>query len=314
MMQVKKFDLKRDLEKLENYLRSRFIDTQTMQSWLPQRLHDLVYRIDTQATDKGEPKSSPFIYIWENNNEIVGCILPDGDVIYVSTKDDDEKLYEEIVKFAEKKCKPLLKKDKIGDGLLLSIANNDSLKYREKILKTLGYKKQVEEDYDNFVYPESFNEFVDLPKGFKLLYGNEYSDEVNKWSALNMGFHPDLESPDYKNNMNPYNSRKQSSLYIDSFECLVVDLNSKERNNVCSYCFVYVDKDSKTAFIEPVSTREKYRHKKIGTAMLHGVIKKCKEIRVEKCYVNSYDWRKKFYNSAGFKTEDSIGFWTKDLD
>ena len=72
-------------------------------------------------------------------------------------------------------------------------------------------------------------------------------------------------------------------------------------------------KESKTAFIEPVSTREKYRHKGIGTAMMHGVILKCKELGIEKCYVNSYDWRRKFYNSAGFETEDSIGFWHKKI-
>lgn len=29
------------------------------------------------------------------------------------------------------------------------------------------------------------------------------------------------------------------------------------------------------------------------------------------CCVNSYDWRRKVYNAAGFETEDSIGFWYK---
>lgn len=113
--------------------------------------------------------------------------------------------------------------------------------------------------------------------------------------------------------MNPYESRKKSSMYSDRFECLVIDENASDKNNVCAYSFVYVDKLSETAFIEPVSTREKYRHKGIGTAMMHGVLLKCKEAGVKKCYVNSYDWRKKFYNAAGFTTEDSIGFWHKKI-
>ena len=113
--------------------------------------------------------------------------------------------------------------------------------------------------------------------------------------------------------MKAYNFRKNSSMYNDSFECMVIDENEKEQNNVCSYCFVYVDLDSKTALVEPVSTREKYRHKGIGTAMMHGVVLKCKELGIEKCYVNSYDWRRKFYNSAGFTTEDSIGFYHKKI-
>ena len=47
--------------------------------------------------------------------------------------------------------------------------------------------------------------------------------------------------------------------------------------------------------------------------MMHGVMIKCKELGVEKCYVNSYDWRVKFYNAAGFITEDTIGFWHKKI-
>ena len=102
-------------------------------------------------------------------------------------------------------------------------------------------------------------------------------------------------------------------MYKDSFECLVVDENSEDRNDVCAYCFVYVDKPSKTALIEPVSTREKYRRKGIGTALMHGVMLRCKEMGIEKCYVNSFGWRKKFYNAAGFITEETIGFWYKTL-
>lgn len=311
-MKIKKFNLEKDLKKLESFLRSQYMDNNNMTSWLPERLHDLIYRMDTQYTDKGKPKSSDYIFFWENNNEIAGCILPDGDAIYMSIKKEYEELYKLMIKFAEENCRELFTKNEDGTIDFLVIAN-DSLKYRQDVLKANGYKKQVEEDYDNYVYPQETDVLIDLPDGYKLLYGNEYNNESNKWSACNLGFHPDLEAPDYENNMDAYNSRKKSSMYKDSFECLIIDENSKEKNNVCSYCFVYVDKESKTAFIEPVSTREKYRHKGIGTAMMHGVILKCKESGVEKCYVNSYDWRKKFYNAAGFITEDSIGFWYKKI-
>ena len=113
--------------------------------------------------------------------------------------------------------------------------------------------------------------------------------------------------------MNPYISRKNSSMYPDSFECIVIDEETQDQNDVCAYCFVYVDKESKTALIEPVSTREKYQHKGIGTAMMHGVMLRCKEKGIEKCYVNSFGWRRKFYNAAGFFTEDSTGFWHKTI-
>ena len=311
-MNIKKFNLDEDLGRLESYLRNQYFENNNMTSWLPERLHDLIFRMDTQYVLEGKNKSSDYIFMWENNNEIVGCILPDGDAIYISLKKEYEYLYKSIVDYAEENCRALFEKDNNGNIDFLVIVN-DSLKYRKAILEEKGYLKQKEEDYDNFVYPQEVNFIIDLPSGYKMVYGDEYTNEVNKWSACNLGFHPDLEDPNYKNDLSAYNSRKKSSMYIDSFECLVIDENNEIENDVCSYCFVYVDKKSQTAFIEPVSTREKYRHKGIGTAMMHGVILKCRELGVLKCYVNSYDWRRKFYNKAGFITEDSIGFWHKTI-
>ncbi len=68
-----------------------------------------------------------------------------------------------------------------------------------------------------------------------------------------------------------------------------------------------------TAFVEPVCTREKYRKRGLARQMLYGLINKLKEMGIESAYINSYDWRVKVYNSAGFVTEDSIGFWYKKL-
>ena len=311
-MEIKKFNIPTDLKRLEDYLREQYIENKNMTSWLPERLHDLIYRMTAQELDKGKPKSTDYIYLWEDNNEIVGCILPDGDAIYMSIKNGYEELFKSIVSYAEENCQPLFTKEE--DGTIdFVIVTNESLKYRKEYLESIGYTKQQEEDYDNYVYPQDINVSIDLPEGFKLVYGDEYTDEDNKWSALSMGFHPDFEDPNYRNGMNPYNLRKQSSMYKDSFECLVIDEKTEEHNNVCSYCFVYVDQASKTAFVEPVSTRERYRHMGIGTAMMHGVMLKCKELGIEKCYVNSYDWRRKFYNAAGFITEDTIGIYHKKI-
>ena len=311
-MQIKKFNLEKDLKQLEEFLRNQYLVNRKTTSWLPERLHDLIYRMDTQYIAEGKSKSSDYIFIWEENKEIVGCILPDGDAIYISMKKEYEELWKEIVLYAEENCRPLFTKEEDG-SIDFVIVMHDSFIDRLDYLKQNGYSRQKEEDYDNYVYPQEMNVTIDLPEGYRLVYGDEYQNEDNKWSACNLGFHPELEDPDYHNDLSAYQSRKKSSMYHDSFECMVIDEKSKEKNNVCSYCFVYVDQDSKTAFIEPVSTREKYRHKGIGTAMMHGVMIKCEELGVEKCYVNSYDWRVKFYRAAGFITEDTIGIWHKKI-
>ena len=311
-MLIKRFKKEEDLEKLEDFLRSQYYENKNMTSWLPERLHDGIYRMNAQQEDKGKEKSSDYFFLWEENDEIVGCVLTDTDTIHIFIKNDHEELYEEMVKYAEENCRPLFETNE--DGTIdFCVILHDSIKSRVEVLKKLGYEKQQGEDYDNYVYPQELNVSIDLPDGLKLVYGDEYTNEANKWSACSMGFHPEYESPDYKNGMNAYELRKRSSMYKDSFECLVIDENCKEGNDVCSYSFIYVDTISKTAFVEPVSTREKYRRKGVGTAMMHGIMKKCKELGIEKCYVNSYDWRRQFYNAAGFITEDSIGFWIKKI-
>lgn len=309
-MQIRRFRRDTDLQKLETYLRNQYFENRNMTSWLPERLHDLVYRMDAQETDGGTVRSSDYIFLWEEEDRIVACILPDGENIYFSLKTGYEHLFPSLLAYSEENCLPLFHKADDGSTKFW-VAVSDRLSYMGQFLQDSGYTRYPEEDYDNYVYPMETWVSVELPRGFRLCYGEDYENEENKWNALHLGFHPDHENTDYQNSMHPYLARKQSSLYGDSFECLVVEENAGDQNDVCAYCFVYVDKLSKTALIEPVSTREKYRRRGIGKAMMHGVMLRCREMGIEKCYVNSFGWRREFYNAAGFITEYTVGFWHK---
>ena len=311
-MQIRHFEEKRDLQKLEGYLREQYRINKNMTTWLPERLHDMLYRMRAQEAASGGAISVDYIFLWEEDGVIVGCILPDGENIYMSIKAGYEHLFESMLAYSEKNCLPLFRKAEDG-SVKFWVAANDSLAYMQTALVQAGYARYPEEDYDNCVRPQETEVSVELPAGFRLAYGEEYPDEENKWTALHLGFHPDHELPGYRTDMQPYLSRKRSSLYPDCFECLVIDETTSEANNVCAYCFVYVDRQTRTALVEPVSTREKYQRRGIGKAMMHGVMRRCKEIGVEHCYVNSFGWRKKFYNAAGFVTEDTVGFWYKFL-
>lgn len=309
-MKIRKFQPDKDLQSLEAYLRDQYFQNKNMSSWLPERLHDMLYRMRAQEAEAGNALSVDYIFLCEEQGEIVACILPDGENIYFSVKQGHEALFPALLSHSERNCLPLFHKADDG-SVKFWVAANDSLTYMQKTLLDAGYTRYPEEDYDNCVYPLETSVSVDLPEGFQLLYGEAYPNEENKWNALHLGFHPDHEETHYENSMRPYDNRKKSSLYQDSFECIVIDENTRDKNDVCAYCFVYVDKLTSTALVEPVSTREKYQRKGIGTAMMHGVMLRCREKGIEKCYVNSFGWRRKFYNAAGFATEDSVGFWHK---
>ena len=192
-MQIKWFQPDKDLQKLEAYLRNQYFWNKNMTSWLPERLHDLIYRMSAQEADGGREKSMDHIFLWEENGEIVACILPDGENIYISIKNGFEQLFRSVLAYSEKNCLPLFRKAEDG-SVKFWVAANDSLTYMREILLESGYERYAEEDYDNCVYPLVTSVSADLPEGFKLLYGEEYADEEKKWSACSLGFHPVVET------------------------------------------------------------------------------------------------------------------------
>jgi len=82
-------------ERIIEFLSECYKINKNMSCWLPERFDDLIHRVDVLYHDeRGKPSSQDFIYIWEENNVIIGCILPDGDSFNSSIKPG----YEYIVK------------------------------------------------------------------------------------------------------------------------------------------------------------------------------------------------------------------------
>ena len=311
-MTIKKYNNKEDYMRIIEFLKEQYEINKSMECWLPARFDDLVYRIDTlYHDDRGGLRSSNYIYIFEEDSKIVGVIFPDGASFNSAIRKGYESIFSTMIDIGEKELLPLFKKDE-NENINFLVVSHDSLKYQAEELIKRGYTRDAAGDFDNASYPLETNYEITLPEGFKQAYGYDYPD-IAKQRACHYGFHPEDDDGDlyreYVKDGKSYHARKNSRYYDDSFESLIVT----DDGDICAYSFCYVDKELSTAFIEPVSTREKYRGKGLCKAMMHGIINKCKELGIEKVYVNSYDWRKKVYNSAGFETEDSIGCWHKKI-
>lgn len=312
-MKIKKFNINEDYETILKFLSECYKNNKNMSCWLPARFDDLINRIDVlYKEERGNEANRDYIYIWEENDEPVAVILPDGDSFNTSIKPGYEYLFSEMLDLGEQKLIPLF--DPKEDGSIdFLVVSHDSLVYQQEELLKRGYTRQEDGDYDNAQKPLETNYTINLPEGYKLVYGESIEDNA-KAKACHYGFHPTdddgiLTGP-FREGSLAYQGRKKSVFYKDSFESLIIT----DDGDICTYCFVYVDKDTSTAFVEPVCTREKYRKQGLCKQMLYGAINRLKEMGIEKAYINSYAWRKKVYNSAGFKTEDSIGFWTKKLE
>lgn len=313
MINIKKFEMNADYHRIITFLTECYKENKNMECWLPARFDDLVYRIDTLYKDeRGLKASKDYIFIFEEYSQIVGLILPDGDSFNSAIKRGYEHIFPQMLDLAEKELVPLFKADENGIINFL-VVSHDSLGYQAEELIRRGYTRDEAGDYDNVALPQKTNYVIELPKGFNQVFGENYPDIV-KMRACHYGFHPEDDDDnlykEYAEGGLSYQARKKSRFYPDSFESLIVTGDG----DVCSYSFCYVDKITNTAFVEPVSTREKYRKKGLCKQMLHGLIIRLKEMGIERAYINSYDWRKKVYNSAGFETEDSIGFWYKKIE
>lgn len=312
-MKIKKFNKIEDYNKVIDFLRNNYKENKNMLSWLPQRFDDLIYRIDVLYHDeRGKHRNSDYTYLFEDDsNNIIGIVVPDGDSFNTCIKKGYEDIFNIMLDLGEKELRPLFKKENDGKINFL-VVSHDSLKNQQEELLKRGYKRDVAGDFDNVQHPLETNYVIELPKGFKQVYGENIEDG-KKYTACHYGFHPEDDNGDLtstpKEGSLSYQGRKNSQFFKDSFESMIIT----DDGDICSYCFCYVDRETSTAFIEPVSTRKKYRQKGFAKQMLYGVINRLKDMKIENAYINSYDWRKKVYNSAGFKTEDSIGFWYKKI-
>ena len=310
-MTIRKYS-KEDYDKVIKFLRDNYKENRNMVSWLPQRFDDLIYRIDALYHDeRGKERNSDYTFIFEDDsNNIIGLVVPDGDSFNTCIKNGHEDIFSSMLDLGEKELRPLFDEE---DGAIdFLVVSHDSLKYQQEELLKRGYTRDEAGDFDNVQHPLDTNYTIQLPEGYKQVYG-EGIDETMKCNACHYGFHPADDNGDLsatpKEGFLSYQRRKNSQFYKDSFESLIVT----DEGDICSYCFCYVDKETSTAFIEPVSTREKYRLKGFAKQMLYGVINRLKSMKIENVYINSFDWRVKVYNSAGFKTEDTIGFWHKRI-
>lgn len=138
-MQIVKFEQEKDLDRLEAYLADRYLENRRAVSWLPERLHDLIYRVGMQEADEGRERSAGHIYLWEDNDGIAACILPDGENIYVSIRDGWEWLFPSMIDFSEKNCRSLFGKAEDG-SVKFWFAVDRGLTYMQEALRERIYE------------------------------------------------------------------------------------------------------------------------------------------------------------------------------
>lgn len=297
-----------DYPRIIAFFREQYLINKNEDCWLPQRFEDMEYRVGVMVVDRGGDDWHKGIWLWEDDDKIVAIMNSEGKkeaCIHISK--GYEYLFVEMLDLAEKiypsvKCKDNKEKS-------LSVFVLDKYKERNEELRKRGYVREEEHSYFKKVKCNKINT-INLPEDFEVINGS-LDNNSKAYDVCHWGFHPETE--DEVSFVIPHNwqTREQAPMFNYKYQIMV---RNKENGDLCSYLYVWVDKLTKTAYVEPMSTRGKYRKKGFGKAMLLYAQNLLYEDGIEYCFVNPFaEHRDKVYSSAGFETFDEEFIWTKKI-
>lgn len=305
---------KSDYERIINFLRQEYLENKNENSWLAQRWEDMEYRVNVLHTkERNAPSWHDYIMIWEDDDKIVAiCNNEGGRECWMHIHNGYEFLYPEMLDWAEDTIS--LNPYKWQGKRELSVFATESQPYKSAELIKRCYQKNIDaEEYSLFkkVKCDKIHE-ITLPNGFELVVGTTGLNHIEISNACELGFHPDREGvlEDVKELKPSWASREKAPMFDYKFEVIAKAPNGE----IASYSYVWVDKTTSTGYIEPVSTRLKYRRLGLGKAIQLATLNLLNEENVEYCFVNPYgETRDKFYSSCGYVSFDKEYEWKKEF-
>lgn len=241
------------------------------------------------------------IGIWENEDRIVGVVRLEspwyGGVI-IDVYPEYLELSSDMIRYAERTFSM--------DNRYLNVY----VRWDDKIQNSLsqnGYSRIRENRMLSFDLASPIST-VDIPNEFKLkslkeIYSFEKLNDL-LWRAFNY----EGEPPAYGDDV--YLTKKHAWLDYRQDICTIAEALD---NNYASFCGMWFDEVTKSAFIEPLATLQRYRGKGLARACIYESMKKCKEIGAKIVFVESdvkpFEW----YKEIGFKSEYKSYCWSKEI-
>ena len=289
------------------FLQHQYLQNKDENSWLAQRWEDMEYRVNVLHTqERNKPSWHNKIHLWEEDGSIVAiCNSEGGNEAWMHITNGYETLFPLMLDWAEQNIP--------AKGESLSVFATASQTFKEKELASRNYTKLTDKEQYSFFKKIKCDKTYDisLPDGFSIISGTQELKHTIVSFACECGFHPDKENEECPKVLAPsWKSRETAPMFDYQYEVVAQD----KHGEIASYSYVWVDKTTNTGYIEPVSTREKFRRKGLGRAIQLATINLLHKNGVEYCFVNPYgETRDKFYSSCGYETFDYEYEWKKQF-
>lgn len=291
----------RDYAYILSYLREEYRMNPRFLGWKAQRFEDMEYRLNTMNVTAGGSPWHHCIHLWEDDGKIAGlCVGEREGENFFQVRAGYEFLYPEMVKWTKENM--YVEEDGKKRHTFWVYDDQTGL---VSLLKEQGFTKDSTKFY-LMEHPMLEIETPLLPEGFTIVDGEEVGDLTLKSNISHWGFHPEQEGMENQAVLEANKNRLNAPMFDRKFEIM----GKSPNGDLCSYAYFWVDMETQSAYVEPVSTLEKYRKMGLGKAMLLAELSRCQERGVTRAFVEPADWRRDFYASAGFRVYGQMSIWT----
>jgi mycothiol synthase len=249
------------------------------------------------------------LFIWETDDGQIAAVLnPEGRgevFLQVHPGLRTPGLEEEMLVVAEER----LSAPGPGGARRLRVWADERDLVRQGILRRRGYTKSDMPEYQRRRSVDAAVMAARPPEGYTVrALGDE--DELPARSLASWrAFHPD-EPEDRYEGWEWYRNIQRAPLYRRDLDIVAV----AQTGEVASFCTVWFDDVTRTAYFEPVGTASHHRRRGLGKAVMCEGLRRLGNLGATMAFVGSYSPEAHaLYSSVGFKEYDVSEPWAKEL-
>ena len=253
------------------------------------------------------------VFLWETETgEIAAILNPEGKgqaYLQVHPKYHTPELEEEMIVTAETHLQHPNREGK-KRVLVLADSKNSS---RHEILKRRGYQKVERPETSETIHIFSLaNEIQEVitPAGYTIRALGHGLELLERCYASGLGFHDDDINSARENRDDPswYHHIQSAPLYRRDLDIVAI----ANDGSIASFCTVWFDDVTRTAYFEPVATVPKHQRHGLGKAVLTEGLRRLKRMGAKIATVGGYsDAANGLYFSVFGKEFDQTQPWEK---
>ncbi len=277
----------------EDYWRIREFLRQTMTlnnyreyNWHVARL-DYWWWFANPDLEKFKPEEC--VFLWESDRgEIIAVLNPEGRgqaFLQVHPGFRTTELEEQMISMAEEHLTSTEAKGE--QALWLFVDSHDSM--RQQILKNKGYQRVEETGTQEFQHRRSLDESLpdrrSVP-GYTIRALGDGLELLERCYASGLGFHNDDVHTARDNRDHPdwYRHIQSAPLYRRDLDLVAVASDG----SIASFCTIWFDDVTRTAYFEPVATIPSHRRHGLGNAVMLEGLHRLKRMGCKTAFVGGY--------------------------